>query len=232
MSSIKENLRVVQDRIEEAAKRSGRLASVVQLVAVTKGVPVQQIQEAMEAGVYMFGENYVQEAMGKIEAIGKRLLWHMIGHLQRNKVRDAVRLFNMIETVDSHKLVEILDRRAEAENRAVEILVQVNLSGEESKFGINPDKILFLVEDIAKRKHLVCRGLMAIPPFFENEEESRPYFRRLRELRDTIESEGFVRAGQMDLSMGMSGDFEVAIEEGATIVRIGTAVFGPRKYSQ
>jgi pyridoxal phosphate enzyme (YggS family) len=231
MPSIKDNLRGVHERIQEAANRSGRPASEVSVVGVTKGVPLAKVQEAIEAGVAIFGENYVQEALDKIEAIGRRAAWHMIGHLQKNKARDAVRFFDVIETVDRHELAEILDRRAESENRMLEVFVQVNLVKEDSRFGVDPDKLLFLVEDIAKRTHLRMMGLMTIAPFFEDPEKARPYFRRLRTLGEAVRLEGLVGRERVEISMGMSGDYEVAVEEGASIVRIGTAIFGPRVHT-
>jgi len=231
MPSIKDNLRGVHERIQEAANRSGRPASEVSVVGVTKGVPLAKVQEAIEAGVAIFGENYVQEALDKIEGIGRRAAWHMIGHLQKNKARDAVRFFDVIETVDRHELAEILDRRAESEDRMLEVFVQVNLVKEDSRFGVDPDKLLFLVEDIAKRTHLRMMGLMTIPPFFEDPEKARPYFRRLRTLGEAVRLEGLVGRERMEISMGMSGDYEVAVEEGASIVRIGTAIFGPRVHT-
>ena len=231
--SVKENLMSVRERIEKAAGRSGRSASDIQLVGVTKGVPAGEILEAIEAGVSIFGENYVQEATGKIGAIGRNVKWHMIGHLQRNKVKDAIHLFDVIETVDNYKMAEILNTHAEARNSVQEILVQVNLSHEESKFGVDPDVFSSLIEDIIlRRKWLLLVGLMTIPPFFEDSEKTRPYFSALRDLRDTIGSEGLIESGSLDLSMGMSGDFEAAIEEGATMVRVGTAIFGPRIQSR
>jgi pyridoxal phosphate enzyme (YggS family) len=201
-------------------------------MGVTKGVEVEKVQEAAEAGVSIFGENYVQEAKGKIASVEKKVTWHMIGHLQRNKANDAIRFFDVIETVDSPRLAETLDKRAKVENRVLEIFVQVDLSREGSKSGVNPDEIFPLIADISKRKNLRLCGLMTIAPFFEEPEKARPYFRALRELRDSLHSEGLTGEECLDLSMGMSGDYEVAIEEGATILRIGTAIFGPRMNNQ
>ncbi len=229
--SLKDNVKEVLERIRNAAERSGRKSSDITLVAVTKGVPLARIVEATEAGLYVFGENYVQEARSKIGAItGTHVSWHMIGHLQRNKAKEAVRLFDVIHTVDSKRLAEDLDKYARDAGKTLRVLVQVNVSGEPTKSGVAPEVVQSLVEDIvAYRSHVRFCGLMTMAPFFDTPERARPYFRALRQLRDTIAaalgSEGW---SELELSMGMSSDFEVAIEEGATMVRVGTALFGER----
>ena len=228
LSVIKQNIRKVQSRINEAARRAGRDPSEISLVAVTKTVPVEKIKEAISAGICVFGENYVQEAKKKIEHIGKDVVkWHMIGHLQTNKAKDATILFDMIETVDRVKLADVLDQKAASRDKTLDVLVQVNLSGEASKSGVRPDEALSLVDFVMNKMNLRFRGLMTIPPYFEDPERTRPYFARLRRLGEEIRS-NYPGLKTFELSMGMSGDFEVAIEEGATIVRIGTAIFGPR----
>jgi len=232
MGSITDNYRRVWERIERAAERSGRSASEVTVIAVTKGVPVDRIREAAESGLRVFGENYVQEAKAKVEACGKGVSWHMIGHVQRNKARQVVHLFEMIHTLDSRGLAEILNRHAQEAGKRLRVLVQVNISGEPSKFGVSPEEVMPLVEDIVgSRKCLCFCGLMTMAPFFAEPGLARPYFQALRRLGDSIaESLGSELSGRMELSMGMSGDFEVAVEEGATMVRIGTALFGERSY--
>lgn len=218
-----ENLERVRGRIVAAAKRAGRDPGRVRLVCVTKGVPVERIREAIAAGVTEIGENRVQEAKEKQPAIGcDRIRWHLIGHLQRNKAKPAVELFDVIHSVDSPELVETLDRHAALRQaqgeRKLEVLVQVNVSAEAAKHGCTPDEAKRLAEAILKSAHLRLAGLMTMAPFSENPESARPVFSRLRELRNAIDP-------SLDLSMGMSADFETAVEEGATLVRIGTAIF-------
>ncbi|MGQ9509004.1 MAG: YggS family pyridoxal phosphate-dependent enzyme [Thermodesulfobacteriota bacterium] len=226
MSEIKENLHRVIERIEKAAQRVGRDSKEIKLVAVSKTVEPSRIKEAIEAGVSILGENYVQEAKKKIEEIGRSIEWHFIGHLQMNKVKYAVRLFDMIHSVDSLALAEELNRKAEKEGQVVKVMIEVNLSGESTKFGTEEEKALGLAQKIFHLKSLRLVGLMTMPPYFDSPEMSRPYFIRLRQLKEKMISEGIPL---QDLSMGMSNDFEVAIEEGATYVRVGTAIFGPRK---
>ncbi len=226
MSTIKENLLRVMEKIEKAARRTGRGPDEVKLVAVSKTVDIARIREAIQAGASILGENYVQEAQKKIEEIGQEVSWHLIGHLQTNKAKYAVRLFEMIHSLDSLPLAEELNRRAEREGRIVQVMIEVNLSGETSKFGIEERKALDLARRVLPLKHLSLVGLMTMPPYFENPEESRPYYVRLRELKEKMAGEGISLS---ELSMGMSNDFEVAIEEGATYVRVGTAIFGMRK---
>ena len=222
MSDIRENLLRVMERIEKAAQRAGRDAKTVKLVAVSKTVESVRVKEAIEAGVSILGENYIQEAQKKIEEIGRPVSWHFIGHLQSNKAKHAVRLFDMIHSVDSLSLAQELNRRA---IQTVKVMIEVNLAKEASKFGAEEEKILTLAQEISKLDHLSLEGLMTMPPLFDAPEMSRPYFVALRELKERMAREGIPVE---DLSMGMSNDFEIAIEEGATYVRVGTAIFGPR----
>jgi pyridoxal phosphate enzyme (YggS family) len=198
------------------------------LVTVSKTVESARVREAIEAGVTILGENYVQEAREKIEEIGHGVQWHMIGHLQKNKAKHTVTLFDYIHSLDGISLAQEIDRRAAQKGIRVRALVEVNLSGEASKFGIGSEAVKELVRHVALLKHISIEGLMTMPPYFDEPEKARPYFIRLRELRDRIREEGIEGVRMDELSMGMSGDFEAAIEEGATMVRVGTAIFGER----
>jgi hypothetical protein len=226
MGLISENIDDVLRRIKNAAKKPGRDVKDVKLIAVTKTVDVNRIKEAIEAGLRIFGENRVQEALQKLKEIDKVVSWHFIGHLQTNKVKDVVGNFDLIHAVDSLKLLEEIDRQAKKRDIVQEILIEVKLSEEESKFGITEKGLLPLIERVSEFGNMKILGLMTIPPFFDDAEKTRPYFKRLRELRDRLVKNGF---NLPELSMGMSHDFEIAIEEGATMVRIGTAIFGERK---
>jgi hypothetical protein len=217
MDDVRANLERVRERIARAAERSGRQPEDILLVGVSKTVAAERIQQAIAAGLPALGENRVQEAALKIAALGRPVPWHLIGHLQTNKVKDAVELFDVIESVDRIPVALELSRRA---TRPVEVLAEVNLAGEPSKTGFAPAEVKRVVDTIAGLPGLMLRGLMAIPPAVAAPEEARRWFRALRELRD--------QAGLTDLSMGMSADFEIAIEEGATIIRVGTAIFGER----
>lgn len=230
MSSIKENLFEVKERIKEAALRGGRDPEAVELIAVSKTMGIPLIKEAILAGQKLFGENRVQEAMEKIKEIGREVRWHMIGHLQKNKVKYIFDHFDMVHSVDSLSLAKEIDKSGEKHGRVMDILVQVNISGEETKFGAEASETIKLIKEMAGYEHISIKGLMTMPPFFGNPEEARPYFAKLRELRDEIEKEGIERVSMKELSMGMSGDYEVAVEEGATMVRVGTAIFGERRY--
>lgn len=223
--TITEKVQNVAERISWAAARAGRRLEDVRLVAITKTVDVDLIREAADAGVRIFGENYVQEAKEKIAAVGRDVEWHMTGHLQKNKARDAVNLFSMVQTIDSLGLAEELDRRAEAAGKVMLGLIEVNLGEEASKSGVSKDELIPFLNSVKGLKNISIRGLMAIPPYFDDPEKVRPYFKELRKLRDRASAEGFFLS---ELSMGMSHDFEVAVEEGATMVRIGTAIFGER----
>jgi pyridoxal phosphate enzyme (YggS family) len=214
----------VLERIELAARRAGRDPKSVRLVVVTKGVPAGRIREAVSEGAVLLGENRVQEAIPKIAAIGAGPVWHLIGALQRNKARLAVGRFDLIHSVDRLELAEELSRRAEARGIRQKVLIQVNVSGEAGKHGVSVEEASNLVRAAAARTHLDVEGLMTIPPLPDRPEDSRPYYRSLKALGRTLEKETGVRMAEF--SMGMSRDFEVAIEEGATLVRVGTAVFG------
>jgi pyridoxal phosphate enzyme (YggS family) len=220
MLDIAANLERVRERVARAAERAGRKPEDVLLIGVSKVVEVERIRAAISAGVAALGENRVQEAKAKIAELGRPVPWHLIGHLQTNKVKDALPLFDLIHSLDRLELAQELERRAAAQGRAVDTLLQVNIASEASKGGFAPDEVGPALETIARLSHVRVRGLMVIPPEVERAEESRPWFRRLREMAD--------KHGLRERSMGMSGDFEVAIEEGATMVRVGTAIFGPR----
>jgi PLP dependent protein len=226
MSSIKENLLRVMEKIEKAARKIGRNPNEIKLVAVSKTVEAARIMEAIEAGVSILGENYVQEAQKKIEEIGSPVSWHFIGHLQTNKAKYAIRLFDMIHSLDSVPLAEELNRRAEQADRVMKVMIEVNLSKEATKFGTDEEVVVNLAKRVQNLNHLSLEGLMTMPPYFDSPEMSRPYYIALRALKEKMVKEG---VPMKDLSMGMSNDFEIAIEEGATYVRVGTAIFGPRK---
>ena len=229
-SDLAENLKEINQRIEQAAFRSGRTADEVKLVAVTKTHPASVLREAIAAGANTLGENKVQEAEDKITEIGRAAAeWHLIGHLQSNKARKAVQLFDVIHSVDSLELAMRLERICIDEGRSeLTVFVHVDLAGEETKSGIAESHLADLTGFLKGCKCLKFRGLMILPPFFDDPEATRPYFKRLRAIRDELASKGAFSDGSGDLSMGMSHDFEVAIEEGATVVRVGTAIFGER----
>lgn len=225
---IAANISTIRQRIVAAAARSQRTPDSIKLLAVTKTVSPLSIGKAIEAGIYMFGENYVQEAKEKIAAIEKSVQWHMIGHLQTNKAKYAVKLFDYIHSVDRIDLARELDKKARLTGRKINILIEVNVSGEKTKDGIPADEAVNLIKNISPSENLSVRGLMTMAPFLANPEDARPYFSALRNLRDNITREGITGIHMEELSMGMTDDFEVAIEEGATIVRIGRAIFGKR----
>jgi pyridoxal phosphate enzyme (YggS family) len=221
-----ENLNLIRQRITAACNRSDRAPDSVTLLAVSKSHPPETIQQAVTCGQLFFGENKIQEAKAKIPLCPGRARWHFIGHLQSNKVRDAVELFEMIQGVDSLAIAQEISKRAEQAAKTMPILLEVNVAGEASKFGYPPAQLLAELATLNALPKIEIHGLMAIPPYAPVAEKSRPYFKRLRELKS--ECEKLLGAPLPQLSMGMSGDFEVAIEEGATIVRIGTALFGER----
>lgn len=228
---VTENLKIVEKNIEEACKRAGRDRNEVTLIAVSKTKPVEMIREAMDCGMIHFGENKVQEMLDKIEAIpNKKLQWHMIGHLQRNKVKYIVDKACLIHSVDSLRLAEQIEQEAAKKNVIVNILIEVNIAREESKFGIMPEKLDELLEKIKNFSHIKVKGLMTIAPFVENSEENRIHFQNLHQLYIDIKSKNTDNINMEILSMGMTGDYEVAIEEGATMVRVGTGIFGNRYY--
>ena len=224
------NLKSLQDGIQAACARAGREPASVHLLAVSKGHSPEAVRAIAELGINLFGENRVQEAKAKIPLCPGHLHWHMIGHLQTNKSRDAVQLFEMIQSVDSLELAEEINRRCEQAAKTMPLLLEVNIAGEASKFGYPPDRLLKDLERINALQRIEIQGLMTIAPWTTEPERVRPLFRQLRELKERAEQ--ILGAPLPHLSMGMSGDFEVAIEEGATLVRIGTAIFGPRSPSK
>jgi len=227
-SDVRENITHVRNRIAEAALRAGRKVSDVRLMAVTKTVDDDRIMEAIAAGVDIIGESYVQEAKRKIEKMGRQLEWHMIGYLQSKKAKYAVRLFDMIHSVDRMELASELDRRARGVEQVMKILIEVNVSGEGTKSGVPLGMAIPVIRDVAALGNLSIHGLMTMPPSSHAPEDARPYFAALRELRDRVLEARIPRVEMRELSMGMSGDYEVAVEEGATIVRVGTRIFGDR----
>lgn len=229
-ADIARNVKSVLERIRRAAERAGRCPDRVRLVAATKSVPVERIRLAIEAGVTILGENRVQEALPKINALGPRddVSWHFIGRLQRRKVKQVIGRFQMIHSVDSLDLAAEIDRRAGEAGLQQAILIEVNVGGEASKAGFAPDAVAGALKAMDAMPHLAVRGLMALPPLAETPEAVRPYFRAVLELARSLRQSGYARVQLDELSMGMSGDFEVAVEEGATLVRVGTALFGPR----
>ena len=226
MSELQENLTRIHSRIDQACERSGRQPDSVRLMAVSKNQPPERVAEAASAGLTLFGENRIQEAKVKIPLCPGQLEWHFIGHLQSNKSRDAVSLFQVVQGVDSLALAEELQKQAIKQARSLPILLEVNVAGESSKFGWNPDRLLADLLQLNALNRLEVHGLMTIAPYAVDPEQVRPIFRRLRELRDRCTD--LMGAPIPVLSMGMSGDLEVAIEEGATLVRVGTALFGER----
>jgi len=222
------NIQRIREKVAQAAARSGRSPAEVRLMAVTKTVDDERIAGAVRAGVDIIGENYVQEAKRKLETMGKAGEWHLIGHLQTNKAKYAVRLFDMIHSVDRLELAVELDRRAAAAGLVMKILIEVSVAGEETKSGVPLAAAADLVRQIAPLENLSIRGLMTMPPWFDDPEEARPVFRALRELRDRLAAEGIPGVEMKELSMGMTGDYAVAVEEGATIIRVGRGIFGER----
>ena len=224
--NLTDNLVAIQQRVKAACDRSDREPNSITLLAVAKSQPPEIVTAAAELGLNFFGENKIQEAKAKIPLCPGKLRWHFIGHLQSNKCRDAVEFFGMIQSVDSLNLAQEISKRCEQAAKAMPVLLEVNLAGEASKFGYKPEQLLAELKEIKFLPRIEIQGLMTVPPWSPDAENSRPHFRRLRELK--LECERILGAPLPHLSMGMSGDFEVAIEEGATMVRIGTALFGPR----
>ena len=224
--SLTDNLSAIQQRLHAACARAGRDPASVLLLAVSKGMPPELVEEAVQAGLIFFGESKVQEAKAKIPLCPGRARWQMIGHLQSNKCRDAVQLFEMVQSVDSLALAQELNKWADKIGKTLPILLEVNAAGEATKFGFQPETVLAQLAELNALPRLELHGLMTIAPWAPLPEKARPAFRRLRELKGECEQQMGLPLPQ--LSMGMSGDFEVAIEEGATIVRLGTALFGPR----
>jgi len=228
-AQLRENIARVEERMAAACQRCGRRRADVKLVAISKTHPPELIRAAFEAGVHDFGENRVQEAKGKAPALADlALTWHLVGHLQSNKARAARELFAWVHSLDSLRLAEKLAQAAESSGQRLPVLIEVNLGEENSKAGVRAGDVAELAEQVGRIVTLELRGLMVIPPFFENPEAVRPYFRRLHGLAGEIASRALPNVSMQELSMGMSHDFEVAIEEGATLVRVGTAIFGAR----
>jgi PLP dependent protein len=229
MTDVAANYREIVERITQAAIATGRDPRDVKILAAAKGQDIKSIEAAIMAGVLLIGENYVQEASVKKKSLPGHLEWHMIGHLQRNKAKTAVEIFDVIESLDNAELARELDKEGRKRNVRVPALIEINIGGEETKSGIAKDKVAELLRAIGELDHLSIEGLMTIPPFRKNCEETRPYFRDLRQLRDELRSLKLSNVNLRELSMGMTHDYLIAVEEGATIVRIGTALFGPRR---
>ena len=230
--SVCENYLAVEEKVKEACRRAGRNRDEVTLIAVSKTKPMSMIEELLPLGVVDFGENKVQELTAKEEALPSHIRWHMIGHLQRNKVKYIVDKAFLIHSVDSLRLAKTVSQEAGKKGVTANILIEVNVAGEDSKFGVRPKETAALAEAISKLPNISVKGLMTIAPFVENAEENREVFRNLRKLSVDIEEKKFNNVTMAVLSMGMTGDYEVAIEEGATMVRVGTGIFGERDYSK
>jgi len=226
METIKNNLEIINKKIKKAALKANRNPEEIKLVAVTKTATMGQIEEAINAGVKIIGENRVQDAKEKYQILTAGIEWHLIGHLQTNKVKYAVEIFNCIHSVDSIKLAQEIDKRSKQFGKIMDVLVEVNVSGEESKYGIKPEEVKPFIKNISEFLRIKVRGLMTIAPIVKDKEEVRPYFRKLRELSKEIKSKNIENVKMDYLSMGMTKDFEIAIEEGANMVRIGRGIFG------
>jgi len=229
---LKEQLLNVESEITKACERSGRNRNEVTLIAVSKTKPVETLREAYDLGVRVFGENKVQELIDKYEVLPNDIKWHMIGHLQRNKVKYIIDKVKCIHSVESLRLAETIEKEASKHDRIIDILVEVNVAGEDSKFGLSPEEVPSFVEEISKFTHLRIKGLMTIAPFVDNPEENRPVFKALKKLSVDIAAKNIDNVSMNVLSMGMTNDYQIAIEEGATMVRVGTGIFGERNYAQ
>ena len=232
MGEIQQNIVDIEQRITAAAQKSGRKREDILLLAVSKTIDVPRIKQAVDCGLKELGENRVQEILEKYDTMGKDVCWHLIGHLQTNKVKYIINKVKMIHSVESIKLAEEIDKRAKQSNVIMDILVEVNIADEQSKFGVTPKETLSFIKNIAFLDNIRIKGLMTVAPFVDNPEENRDCFRRMRQLLVDINAEKIDNVNMNVLSMGMSNDFEVAIEEGATIVRVGTNIFGKRVYPQ
>lgn len=228
---VKENLEEVENNIAAACERAGRKRSEVTLIAVSKTKPVELIRDAIDYGIKDFGENKVQEMCDKMEIISEKINWHMIGHLQRNKVKYIVDKAYLIHSVDSLRLAEQINQEAQKKNVVCNILIEVNIAGEESKFGVAKEEVKSLLEAIKNLKHVHVKGLMTIAPFVDDAEDNREYFQEMHKLFIDMRQENTDNISMEILSMGMTGDYQVAIEEGATMVRVGTGIFGTRNYN-
>jgi pyridoxal phosphate enzyme (YggS family) len=226
MGTVKDNLETINKKIKEAALKVNRDPQEIKLVAVTKTATLEQIKEAINEGVKIIGENKVQEATEKYQVLTTEVKWHLIGHLQTNKVKYAIEIFDLIHSVDSIKLAKEIDERSVQFKKIIDVLIEVNISGEETKYGYNPEKVEAFLKEISEFSGIRVRGLMTIAPISKNKEEVRPYFRRLRELSERIRDKNIKNIKMDYLSMGMTDDFEIAIEEGANMVRIGRGIFG------
>lgn len=229
---LKDNLQIVEERIQAACIRAGRKREDVTLIAVSKTKPVEMLQEVYDEGIRNFGENKVQELCDKMDKMSEDIKWHMIGHLQRNKVKYIVGRVELIHSVDSYRLAEEINIQAKKKNIVVPILVEINIAHEQTKFGISESDAIQLVEDISGLENVRIMGLMTIAPYVENAEDNRLYFRQIKDLSVDINRKNIDNVSMKILSMGMTGDYEVAIEEGATMVRVGTGIFGERNYNK
>lgn len=227
---IAENYKQVKENIAQACRAVGRNPEEVTLIAVSKTKPVEMLQQAYDAGGRCFGENKVQEIMDKYPCLPEDIKWHMIGHLQRNKVKYIVDKVAMIHSVDSLRLAEAIEQEAKKQNVKVPVLIEVNVAGEESKFGLKPEEVLPFLETVSNFEHLQVKGLMTIAPYVENPEENRQIFRQLKKISVDIDQKNINNINMSVLSMGMTGDYQVAVQEGATMVRVGTGIFGDRDY--
>lgn len=227
---IAENYKQVKENIAQACRAVGRNPEEVTLIAVSKTKPVEMLQQAYDAGARCFGENKVQEIMDKYPCLPEDIKWHMIGHLQRNKVKYIVDKAAMIHSVDSLRLAEAIEQEAKKQNVKVPVLIEVNVAGEESKFGLKPEEVLPFLETVSNFEHLQVKGLMTIAPYVENPEENRQIFRQLKKISVDIDQKNINNINMSVLSMGMTGDYQVAVQEGATMVRVGTGIFGDRDY--
>lgn len=224
--SIRENLERIKEKIRVKSELVGRDPQEITLVAVTKTVEADRIEEAIAAGVNIIGESRIQEAKEKYRKVESRIIWHLVGHLQRNKAKDAVKIFDLIHSVDSAELAKEIDKQAKKIGKIQKILVEANVSGEESKYGLNPEGVITFLQEVSGLPNIKVEGLMTMAPFYENPEDCRPCFRKLRELIEEVKAKNIKNVEMTYLSIGMSNDFEVAIEEGSNMVRIGRAIFG------
>jgi len=228
---LKENLANVEKNIEQACKNAGRSRDEVTLIAVSKTKPVEMLQEIYDENIRDFGENKVQELCSKMEQLPSDIRWHMIGHLQRNKVKYIIDKVSMVHSVDSVRLAEAIEKEAAKKDICMPVLIEVNVAGEESKFGLSVEEVLPFLEEISSYEHLQVKGLMTIAPFVANPEENREVFQKLKKLSVDIAAKNINNVNMSVLSMGMTNDYQVAVEEGATMVRVGTGIFGERDYS-
>jgi pyridoxal phosphate enzyme (YggS family) len=228
MESVEEKIKDIWSRIEKAAENTGRDREDIKLVAVTKTVEVERIKQAIKCGIKIIGENRVQEAESKFGQIAEKVEKHLVGHLQTNKVKKAVELFDFIQSVDSQRIAQEISRRASQMGKVMNVLVEINTSGEKTKFGVDPHEVLSLIKSISNLGGIRIKGLMTIGLFTDNPEDTRPCFKKLKSIFEKIKSENISPVEMLYLSMGMTSDFEVAIQEGSNMVRIGTGIFGPR----